>query len=162
MINLTNHAYFNLNGNESVKGQLLQIAADQILETDEQLIPTGDYLEVANTAINYLTQKPVGKSNFGGLDTVFVLKDATPQTVMKSPETGIEMQLSTNQKAVVVFTPPKFIGIDLAQPTKANFPAICFETQNFPDAPNQPDFPSTVLLPGETYLNRTVYKFIVV
>ena len=162
VLNLTNHAYFNLDGTGSVANQLLQINASQILETDAQLLPTGNFIDLANTNFDYNKPTPVANQYFKGLDTVFVLNangTNEPNVVLKSPTSGIKMQVSTNQKAVVVFTPPKFDKVKVHPTNKAAFPAICFETQNFPDAPNKSNFPSAELSSGETYRNRTVYKF---
>ncbi|MEP2936988.1 MAG: aldose epimerase family protein [Gilvibacter sp.] len=161
VLNMANHAYFNLSETGSVGEQLLQIHADQILETDSKLIPTGGFINIDNTNCDYRQKRAVREPSFTGLDTVFVLNDKKPQLSITAQDTGITMQVSTNQKAVVVYTPLNFNGIELAEPNSAAYPAICFEAQNFPDAPNHPDFPSAVLLPGETYHNLTRYKFTV-
>jgi aldose 1-epimerase len=162
VLNLTNHAYFNLNGTGTVANQLLQINANQILATNARLIPTGKFVDVKNTGFDYNIPTTVTNKDFNGLDTVFVLNTNgtnEPNVVLKSATSGIKMQVFTNQKAVVVFTPPKFDKVAVYPANEATFPAICFETQNFPDAPNQPNFPSAILTPGETYCNNTLYKF---
>ncbi len=160
VINLTNHSYFNLDGKGSVKGNTLYVNSDQILETNERLIPTGNFLNVKDTPFEYKNPKPLHFEGHYGLDTPFVLNEGEVKASLFSETSGIEMQVCTNQPSLVLFTPQDFPKMGLRDnDTFTQFPAICFECQNFPDAPNQPSFPNSVLLPGETYVNEITYSF---
>ena len=98
-----------------------------------------------------------------GLDTCFVLnEEGNPNISLDSDETGIRLEVETNQPSVVVFAPKKieFVGNPKDENyAELEFPAICLETQGFPDAPNQEHFPSTLLKKGEHYHNKTQFKF---
>ena len=142
VVNLTNHSYFKLDEEASVDHYKLQLACNQFLETHENLVPTGKLLDVDETAFDFQQAKAIGEIRF---DTPLALHSAFAASVF-SPISGIRMRVTTNQPAVVVFTPPWFAG-------------ICFETQNYPDAPNIPSFPSSLLKGGETYLNQSVFTF---
>lgn len=142
IVNLTNHSYFRLDEAASVSAYQLQLACSQFLETHDNLLPTGRLLDVSRTAFDFQQTRAIGKTRF---DTPLVLHSAFAGSVY-SPLSGIRMRVTTNQPAVVVYTPPAFAG-------------ICFETQNYPDAPNIPAFPSSLLKAGESYLNQSVFTF---
>ena len=142
VVNLTNHSYFKLDEKSSVDHYQLQLACEQFLETYSNLLPTGKLLDVAQTAFDFRESKPIGETRF---DTPLVLHAAFAGSVY-SPVSGIRLRVTTNQPAVVIYTPPGFAG-------------ICFETQNYPDAPNISAFPSSILKAGETYLNQSVFTF---
>ena len=98
----------------------------------------------ANTSFDFLEEKKVDNTR---LDTPFIIDSKTEIAAKVSSEkSGISMEVITNQHALVVYTPP-------------NFAAICFETQNYPDAPNQKNFPSSILRPGEHYKNESSFIF---
>ncbi len=161
-VNLTNHAYFNLNGKGSVLDHRMMADSEKYLEVDPQLIPTGRILDTKHTRYDIRTASQIGRSDFEGFDDTFVLNDGQIKAVLFSKETGIQMEVYTNQPAIVIFTPTaqQFSGLLFNDGiTYTDFPAICFETQNFPDAPNHGNFPSSLLKPGETYLNETLFKF---
>jgi aldose 1-epimerase len=160
VINLTNHSYFNLEGKGSVKANTLYVNSDQLLETDERLVPTGRFLTVKDTPFDYKNPKPLHFDGHYGLDTPFVLNKGDVKASLFSETSGIEMQVMTNQPAMVLFTPQDLPEMGLRDnDTFTQYPAICFECQNFPDAPNQPHFLSSVLLPGKTYVNEIGYSF---
>ncbi|WP_291965102.1 aldose epimerase family protein [Maribacter sp.] len=144
VINLTNHAYFKLDENPYIDEYQLQLNCPYRLETKENLLPTGNIMPVRKTAFDFLIPKKIGLQRF---DTVFI-KDIGNEKVaeLHSKTSGIHMKVYTNQPALVVYTPEEF-------------PGICFETQNYPDAPNQPDFPKSVLRPGDIYNNISIFKF---
>ncbi len=144
VVNLTNHSYYKLDDTDSINGYDLQLNCPQVLETQENLLPTGKILPVKNTKYDFQIKKKIGETR---LDDPFVIgKNSNIVGYVHSDKTGISMQIITNQPAVVVYTPLEFA-------------AICFETQNYPDAPNQDNFPSSVLKPGETYLNESKFIF---
>jgi len=144
VVNLTNHSYFKLDAASSVAHYDLQLNCSQITETHPNLLPTGHFLPVANSAYDFKTSKKIG-SPF--LDTPFAIDPKNKIAAEVSSDISeITLQVATNQPALIIYTPP-------------TTGSICFETQNFPDAPNQPNFPSSVLTPDETYLNESIFTF---
>jgi len=144
VINLTNHSYFKFDDAESVNHYELQLNCSQMVETHENLLPTGKIVAVKDTEFDFQVQNKIAGQP---LDTPYVI-DTNAKSAAKvySKKSGIGMEVKTNQPAVVVYTPP-------------HFPGICFETQNYPDAPNHNNFPSSVLRPGEQYLNDSKFVF---
>lgn len=144
VVNLTNHSYFRLDKEAGIGHYSLRVAAEHTLETDNKLLPTGRLAPVNNTENNFLEEKAIGKTL---LDTPFVVTPNEPDTVeMFSKKSGIRLRVTTNQPAIVIYTPEEF-------------PGICFETQNYPDAPTYTSFPSSILRPGETYVNESRFIF---
>tara|TARA_A100001011_G_scaffold400861_1_gene520103 strand:+ start:30910 stop:31815 length:906 start_codon:yes stop_codon:yes gene_type:complete len=143
-INLTNHAYFNLNNNEPIGNSYLNINADKYLELDKNLVPTGKKLLVNKTSLDFRNSKRIGKIR---LDDYFVVNQTnSPVVEFFEPKSGINMSIFTNQPGLVVFTPP-------------HFEAICFETQKFSNTPNILSFPSTLINPDEIYRHKTTFVF---
>lgn len=142
IVNLTNHSYFKLDESKEVKHYQLQLHSRQFLQTYPNLVPTGKLMEVQGTDFDFRKARAIGPTLF---DTPFALRSSKVSQVYSS-KSGIRMQVTSNQPAVVVFTPPAFA-------------AICFETQNYPDAPNIASFPSSQLLPGERYYNHSEFTF---
>ncbi len=144
VVNLTNHSYFRLDDENSIDHYYLKLNCPEIVETKTNLLPTGKLTSVKGTKYDFLSEQQIGLTR---LDTPFATDDYSSFAAMlSSKKSGISMEVSTNQPGLVVYTP-------------ANFPAICFETQNFPDAPNNTHFPSSILRPKETYRNASVFKF---
>ncbi len=144
IINLTNHSYFRLDNEPGIGHYILQVIAEHILQTDKKLLPTGMFTPVINTENDFIEEKAIGETQ---LDTPFVVTPNKPDVVaVHSNISGIRLRVTTNQPAIVIFTPEEF-------------PAICFETQNYPDAPTYTSFPSSILRPGETYLNESLFAF---
>ena len=166
VVNLTNHAYWNLNDGGTVLGHKLTVFSDRFCENGPGCLPTGRLLPVAGTPFDFTLPKPIGRdmeadcpqlAAVGGYDHNFVLcadRQERIAAVLYSEETGIRMQVSTT-------SPGNFIG-ERAGKNGARYArrdAVCLETQQYPDAPNQPAFPSPVLLRGEKFLHRTAYAF---
>ena len=156
-VNLTQHNYFNLNGHQhSIDDLQLKLTAKQFLETDTELIPTGKKLSVKNTSFDYTEFKACPKA----IDTTFVL-DQEYAATLYNPNNSLCMHVSTNQPAVHIYIGGQcdegLIGKDGI--TYKRTSGICFETQNFPDAPNHDEFPSSILKPNEKYIHETTFKF---
>lgn len=144
VVNMTNHSYFKLDREDSIDHYFLRLNCPKVVETNTNLLPTGKVLPVEGTEFDFKSVRQIGQTR---LDTPFATDDNSSFAAMVySKKSGISMEVNTNQRGLVVYTPN-------------NFPAICFETQNFPDAPNHPHFPSCVLRPNETYRNASVFKF---
>lgn len=160
-VNLTTHPYFNLNGRGSILKHDLEILSDAYLEVDKHLVPSGKKIGSKNTRFDFNEKSKIGRKDFKGLDDAFVLReDKLRVATLFSEESGIKMQVFTNQLAMVVYTNPKFPELSFVDSAEYyDFPSICFEPQNYPDAPNQSSFPNSILKPGETYLNEIIYKF---
>lgn len=149
VVNLSNHAYFNLSGAKAtnVNDQALFIDAAKYTPVDENLIPTGAIENVTPT-LDFTTAKT--PDNTFQYDHNYVLNTPGDMNVMAakllSNTTGIKMEVYTTEPGIQLY-------IDKAKPS------FCLETQHFPDSPNRPEFPSTVLRPGEVFSSQTIYKF---
>lgn len=161
VINLTNHSYFNLDGGGSILKHRLQVHSDSHLEVDKQLLPTGNIMLSENTRFDFNCQSQIENPNFVGLDDTLILKQTQSNVAaLLSTSNGICMNIYTNQPAIVIFTPKSFPDLNyLDSNSYERFPAICFETQSFPDAPNHLHFPSSILKPDQLYLNETIFEF---
>lgn len=168
-VNLTNHSYFNLSGNvsNSILGETLMIDADSITPVDTTLIPTGQITAVKGTAFDFTSPKKIGQDFAdvkGGYDHNFVLnrKDTSLQKVASLSDSisGRTMDIYTTQPGLQFYS-GNFL--DGKFTNRGNQPltlhsAMALETQHFPDSPNKPNFPSTILKPGQTYHEVTIYK----
>jgi aldose 1-epimerase len=167
VLNLTNHAYFNLEGagKPSVFDHVLEIPAETYTATDAALIATGELAPVAGTPLDFRTPRRIGDGigadfpalrNGGGYDTNFVLgtaPSATPWFAARVAAGGLAMEVRTTEPSVQLYT-GNWLGAPFIR-----YGALCLETQHFADSPNRPEFPSTVLRPGELFKSRTIYKF---
>lgn len=157
-VNFTNHSYFNFTGlRQAATDHELYVNADNYIETDYQYIPSGAILPVANTFYDFREMRRIDKY-FGQLDSgyneCFALnKDKQVNAILYEPHSGIRMMVTTSVPGLLLYT-----GDFLTEPF-VNNQGICLETQFFPDSPNQEQFPSTLLGPGEEYKHHTLWAF---
>ncbi|MFO7658644.1 MAG: aldose epimerase family protein [Bacteroidales bacterium] len=168
-VNLTNHAYFNLNGCAGdVLNHVLKINADHYTPADETLIPTGKIATVKGTNLDFTEKKAIGerikKMEIGGYDNNFVLNKQTGKMELIAevyePHTGLKMDVFTTEPGVQLYTAIHFDGSITGKGgiKYKKYYGFCLETQHFPDSPNKHNFPSTIVNPWETYTQKTIYK----
>lgn len=159
VINLTQHSYFNLDGHTgNVLNQKLKVNSPAILEITEDGIPTGKYIKAADKGFDFTIAANCPSS----IDNSFALTDASqPAAILVSENTGLKMTVYTDQPSVHIYVGGNCFGKVAGKEGAAYHPqsGICFETQNYPDAPNHTNFPNSVLRKGDTYRQETVWKF---
>jgi len=176
VINLTSHAYFNLHGTteKSTNSHVLTIFADKYTPTDSMLIPTGEIAGLGGTPLDFRKPTAIGERigadfpalKYGkGYDHNFVLNKKAGELSLAAevyePANGIVMKVTTDQPGIQFYSGNFMDGVDVGKRgDKHNYRCgFALETQNFPDAPNHPNFPLSVLRPGETYKHTCVYGF---
>jgi aldose 1-epimerase len=167
--NITHHGYWNLNAGKEGDGVYheLRIDSDFFLEVDMEMIPTGKIVPVQGTSFDLRRAMPLASrlrplhpelAATGGIDHNFVFENSGLQAmaVLHSPVTGRTLTVESDQPGLQVYTGQ---WLDPATSGHAPFAGIALETQHFPDSPNQPHFPDTILRPGRPFASRTIYGF---
>ncbi len=164
VINLTNHTYFNLTaGKENIFGHQLQVNAKKRTVNTPNLVPTGEIADIAGTLFDFIESKPIGTRISelpDGYDLNYVLDNPDHKMVcagkLKEEKSGRKVTVYTTEPGLQIYTG---YYIPSLWDRFGRYSGFALETQHYPDSPNHPEFPSTVLRPGETYQSKTTYLF---
>ena len=168
-VNLCNHTYFNLSeADTNILGHILTLFADQYTKVNDELIPTGELPQVRGTAMDFNNSNSIGERIAkvrGGYDYNFVLKKKPGELSMAAqlydPRSGRQVEVMTTQPGIQFYSGNFLDGTIRGKDGKIykQHYGLCLETQHFPDSPNQPSFPNTILKPGTKFSEKTVYRF---
>lgn len=164
--NFAQHSYFNLDGSDDIRSHRLQIFADAYTPVSEDLIPTGEILPVDRTPFEFRSSRLIDTHPPAAYDHNFVLsgavRDGLRHAASLAADNGLELQVHTSEPGLQFYDgrmiDPSLIGLEGRH--YGPHAGLCLEAQRFPDSPNQPHFPTTVLRPGETYRQRTEFRFL--
>ena len=175
VLNLTQHAYFNLSGTANMLNHELKLNAPHYLPVDETLIPTGEIASVAGTPFDFTSFKAIGRDikkediqleRGLGYDHCWVLDDSNKglrsAAILQEVNSGIQLEVFTDQPAIQFYSGNFLDGTNPMKQSDSFYnyrSGLCLETQHFPNSPNQASFPSTELSPGEVYSTKTQFKF---
>ena len=175
VLNLTNHSYFNLNGegSETILDHNLTLNADSFLPTDSESIPTGEYCPVSGTEFDFTTTSVIGDrinskneqlEFVGGYDHNFILNKSDKLLkkagTAESKESGIKMDVFTTEPGIQFYSGNYLDGTLIGKSGKYRKQSgFCLETQHYPDSPHFPKFPSTILKKGDLFSSETIYRF---
>lgn len=167
-VNLTNHNYWNLAGSGTVGNHELKLNSARYLPVDSTAIPTGEMASVAGTPFDFSEFTAIGKrlNDVGGTpigyDHCYVIDGEAGRlraaATVRDPQSGRKMEITTTEPGIQFYSGNFLDGTAIS----GNYPqysGFCLETQHFPDSPNRPEWPNTILKPGEQYFHKTVHKF---
>jgi aldose 1-epimerase len=171
-INLTNHCYFNLSGKQDtdILDHLIKINADKFTFSNESLIPTGEFVSVNGTVLDFNDMQIVGDHIYDvdalltytkGFDHNFILNAHqfdTPVAIAVHPQSGRRLQVFTDQPGIQLYTGNWLGEVEGKVGKYKDFAGFCLETQHFPDSPNHDHFPNTILQREEQFYSKTIYK----